>query len=82
MEGFFDGFLQGWELLWSLINSHPLVPFILVGSFLIVISSTIAGIIVNTIRENKLRKSGMLEVDKMSGRMFEEYLHALFNGKG
>ncbi|MGP4064079.1 restriction endonuclease [Oceanobacillus sp. M65] len=82
MEGFFDGFLQGWGLLWFLINSHPAVPFILVGSFLLVIGSTIAGIIVNTIRENKLRKSGMLEVDTMSGRKFEEYLYALFKGKG
>lgn len=38
--------------------------------------------IVNVLREQKLRKSGILEVDKMSGRMFEEFLQALLKAKG
>ncbi|MRX74019.1 restriction endonuclease [Bacillus lacus] len=33
-------------------------------------------------RERKLRKSGILEVDKMPGRKFEEYLHALLKARG
>jgi len=33
-------------------------------------------------RERRLKKSGILEVDKMSGRKFEEYLQVLLKAKG
>ena len=33
-------------------------------------------------RERRLKKSGILEVDKMSGRKFEEYLQILLKAKG
>ncbi|TFE04223.1 restriction endonuclease [Jeotgalibacillus salarius] len=39
-------------------------------------------IIVNMLREQKLKKSCILEVDQMSGRKFEEYLQILMKSKG
>lgn len=45
------------------------------GSFLFLL-------IIQMLRQYKLRKSGILEVDKMSGRMFEAFLHALLKARG
>jgi restriction system protein len=76
---FFDGFKMGLNLLWTMLTAEPLLTFgiiVFFGSFLIF------ALIVNLLREQKLRKSGILEVDKMSGRKFEEYLQALLKAKG
>ena len=47
----------------------------MVGSFLL-------SLIVQIIRKYRLKKSGITEVDKMSGRTFEEYLELLLRGRG
>lgn len=77
--GFFEGFKMGLDLLWSMLTAEPLLTLGIIVFFggLLIIS-----LIVNVIREQKLRKSGILEVDKMSGRKFEEYLQALLKTKG
>ena len=76
---FFEGFKMGLDFLWSMLTADPqftvgLIVFI--GCFLLF------ALIVNVLRELKLRKSGILDVDKMSGRKFEEYLQVLLKGKG
>lgn len=76
---FFDGFKMGLDLLWSMLTAEPLLTLgiiVFFGGFLIF------AMIVNVLREQKIRKSGILEVDKMSGRKFEEYLQALLKAKG
>lgn len=76
---FFDGFKMGLDLLWSMLTAEPLLTF---GIIVFFGSSLIFALIINVLREQKLRKSGILEVDKMSGRKFEEYLQALLKAKG
>lgn len=76
---FFDGYKIGLDLLWSMLTADPLLILgimVFFGGFLIL------ALIVNVLREQKLRKSGILEVDKMPGRKFEEYLQALLKAKG
>ncbi|WP_235976342.1 restriction endonuclease [Niallia circulans] len=77
--GFFESFKMGLDLLWSMLTADPLLTFgiiVFFGGLLLV------ALIVNLLREQKLRKSGILEIDKMSGRKFEEYLLALLKAKG
>jgi len=76
---FFDGFKMGLDLLWSMITAEPLLTL---GIIVIFGGSLIFALIVNVLREQKLRKSGILEVDKMSGRKFEEYLQTLLKANG
>ncbi|RKQ13576.1 restriction endonuclease [Oceanobacillus bengalensis] len=57
-------------------------PLLLIGIIVIIGGFLIAALIVNIIREQRLKKSGILEVDNMSGRKFEEYLQALLKAKG
>lgn len=70
---------MGLDLLWSILTADPLLSIgilIFFGGYLLFV------LIVNMVSEQRLRKSGILEVDKMSGRRFEEYLQALLNTKG
>lgn len=76
---FFDGFKMGLDLLWSILTAEPLFT---IGILIFFGGSLLFALIVNMVREQKLRKSGILEVDKMSGRKFEEYLQALLKAKG
>lgn len=76
---FFDGFKMGLDLLWSMLTAEPLLTL---GIIVFFGGSLIFALIVNVLREGKLKKSGILEVDKMSGRKFEEYLQALLKAKG
>lgn len=79
VDNFFEGFKIGLNLLWSILTAEPFVTIsfiVLIGSFFLF------ALLVNALREQKLRKSGILEVDKMSGRKFEEYLQALLKVKG
>jgi restriction system protein len=76
---FLKGFWLGIELLWSVLMAAPLLTFTLVVFFA---GSLLFAFIVKLLREQKLRKSGILEVDKMSGRRFEEYLQALLKNRG
>ncbi|MBW8350257.1 restriction endonuclease [Bacillus sp. IITD106] len=67
------------DLLWSILSADPL----LTGVFIIFFSGTfILAIILNIIGQYKLRKSGIMEVDKMSGRKFEEFLRVLLITRG
>lgn len=76
---FFEAFKMGLDLLWSIITAEPLLTL---GLIVFLGGSLILALIVNVLRERKLRKSGILEVDKMSGRKFEEFLQALLKSKG
>lgn len=76
---FWDGFKMGLDILWSMLTAEPLLTVSILAFFG---GSLLFALIVNIIREQKLRKSGILEVDKMSGRKFEEYLQALLKAKG
>lgn len=76
---FFTGFKLGIELLWSIISAEPILTITLAVFFIGTL--TIAGV-ANFIREQKLRKSGILEVDQMSGKVFEEYLKGLLKQRG
>ncbi|MBW8351673.1 restriction endonuclease [Bacillus sp. IITD106] len=79
LSDFFSGFKTGFELLWSILSAEPLF-FITILVF--IGGSLLFALIVNILREQKLRRSGILEVDKMKGRKFEEYLQALLKAKG
>ncbi|MDN4605894.1 restriction endonuclease [Sporosarcina highlanderae] len=57
-------------------------PLLTLGIIVFFGGSLIFALIVNTLGEGKLKKSGILEVDKMSGRKFEEYLQALLKAIG
>ncbi|MGM8215908.1 restriction endonuclease [Bacillaceae bacterium W0354] len=77
--GFFESFKMGIDLIWSILTADPVFTMILLvifGGF------TLFAIVVNVFREQRLRKSGILEIDKMSGRKFEEYLKSLLKAKG
>lgn len=70
---------MGLELFWSIITADPkfttgLIVFF--GGYLAFILA------VKIVRQQRLRKSGILEVDKMSGRLFEEYLEVLLKARG
>ncbi|SDJ27511.1 restriction endonuclease [Salimicrobium halophilum] len=75
---FFEGFKMGLELLWSMLTAIPLLTLGLILFFIGALSVAMIG---KVLREHKLRKSGILEVDKMSGRKFEEYLQALLKAR-
>ncbi|TMN23814.1 restriction endonuclease [Lentibacillus cibarius] len=62
-----------------MLTAEPLLTW---GLIVFVIGTLIFAFIVDTIKEQKLRKSGMREIDKMSGRKFEEYLQAQLKTSG
>ncbi|WP_226036119.1 restriction endonuclease [Aquibacillus saliphilus] len=77
--GFFESVKMGFDLLWSMLTADPLVTISIIvffGGLLIL------ALIVNMLRELRLRKSGILEIDKMPGRKFEEYLKPLLKARG
>ncbi|MFC4712959.1 restriction endonuclease [Planococcus dechangensis] len=79
LEGFTEGLLIGIGMLWNIAMAEPLLIGI-VGLF--VVGSYVLALTVNVIRKQKLKKSGILEVDKMKGKEFEEYLRVLFIERG
>ncbi|EOR21900.1 restriction endonuclease [Niallia nealsonii AAU1] len=76
---FFTGVKLGFELFWGIITAEPMLTLVLVIFF---IGSVVFASIVNFFRQQKLKKSGILEVDKMKGKVFEEYLQVLLRNKG
>src|SRR5690554_6627208 len=76
---FLDGFKMGLDLLWSILTAEPLLTLVIIVFFS---GPIIVALIVNVYREQRLRRSGILEIDKMSGRKFEEYLQILLKAKG
>ena len=77
--GLTEGFGLGLEMIWSIVLANPLLIGFLAFFF---ISSLLLGLIKKTMRHNKLKKSGILNVDEMTGRQFEEYLRVLFRERG
>lgn len=79
MEGFLSGFQLGVELMWSIATAEPqLTGFLIIfglGAFLL-------AVITNILKDCKLRRSGMLQVDQMKGKEFEDYLRVLFLERG
>lgn len=79
MEGFLSGFQLGLELMWSIATAEPqLTGFLIIfglGAFLL-------ALITNILKDRKLRRSGMLQVDQMKGKEFEDYLRVLFLERG
>jgi len=76
---FLTGLRVGFELLWAILTAEPMLTMFLVIFF---VGSLIWAFVVNYLRQQKLRKSGILEVDKMTGKVFEEYLQGLLKHKG
>lgn len=76
---FTEGFGMGLEMMWSIVLANPMLIGILVFFF---ISSVLLGLIKRTWKHNKLKKSGILNIDEMTGREFEEYLRVLLREKG
>ena len=76
---FLTGLRVGFELLWAILTAEPMLTMILVIFF---VGSLIWAFVVNYLRQQKLRKSGILEVDKMTGKVFEEYLQGLLKHRG
>lgn len=76
---FTEGFGMGLEMVWDIVLANPLLIGFLAIFF---ISSLLLGLITKTLRHNKLKKSGILNVDEMTGREFEEYLSVLFCERG
>lgn len=74
----FDGLKMGLDLLWSLLTASPLLT---IGILVLIVSSLLVEWISNILRDRKLKKSGILQVDKMSGREFEQYLHIMLKDK-
>lgn len=79
-----------WDVLKSIVNvffklckdmltNHPWLSSILI---IIFITPVLFSWIINFLDEKRLQKSGMLEVDKMTGERFEKYLAVLFKARG
>ncbi|TWT05600.1 restriction endonuclease [Planococcus sp. CPCC 101016] len=66
-------------MIWSIVLANPQLIGILTFFF---ISSVLLGLIKKTLRHNKLKKSGIWNVDEMTEREFEEYLRVLFHERG
>ncbi|GAA5416862.1 hypothetical protein Pryu01_01901 [Paraliobacillus ryukyuensis] len=77
--GFFEGFKMGLDLLWSMLTAEPLLTL---GIIIFFGGCLLFAFIIQLLNEHKLRQSGISDVDKMTGRKFEEYLHALLKTKG
>ena len=79
MEGFFSGFQLGLELMWSIATAEPqLTGFLIIFG----LGAVLLALITNILKDRKLRRSGMLQVDQMQGKEFEDYLRVLFLEKG
>ncbi|MFC4557846.1 restriction endonuclease [Virgibacillus kekensis] len=77
--GLLEGFKMSIDIFWSLLTAEPSLAIgicVMIGCYFLFLLT------INSIREQKLRKSGISEVDKMRGRKFEEYLQTLFKAKG
>lgn len=70
---------MGLDLLWSILTADPLLLVIII---LFIASFVIYGVIVNVVREHRLKRSGIKDIDEMSGNKFEEYLLILLKGRG
>lgn len=75
----YDGFELGVDLFWSIITAEPL----LTGTLILLFIGSYSVVFIKEILWNrKLKKSGILQIDEMTGREFEEYLRVLFLERG
>ncbi|WP_083509177.1 restriction endonuclease [Planococcus rifietoensis] len=79
MEEFFSGFQLGLDMLWSIATAEPQLAGFLV---VFVLGAFSLALITNILRDRKLKRSGMLQVDQMKGKEFEDYLRVLFLERG
>lgn len=76
---FLTGFRWGLEAIWAILSADPKFTLTLVLFILCILLFTFT---MELIRYRRLKKSGILEVDNMPGKVFEEYLQTLLNHRG
>jgi restriction system protein len=76
---FLTGVKLGFDLFLSIFTAEPMLTLVFVIFF---VGTVVLTFIVSFLRQQKLKKSGILEVDKMNGKVFEEYLQVLLRNKG
>jgi restriction system protein len=76
---FFTAFRIGLETFWIILTAEPKLTMTFLAIFL---GAIIWATMINFLRQQRLRKSGILEVDKMPGKVFEEYLQVLLRKRG
>lgn len=79
MMDFFTGFRIGFETFWTILTAEPKLTMTFLAIFL---GAIIWATVINFLRQQRLRRSGMLEVDKMPSKVFEEYLQVLLKKRG
>lgn len=70
---------MGFDLFWGILTADPALTFGLIvffGTGLLLV------FIIKLIQYNKIKRSGILEIDKMKGSLFEDYLYILLKSKG
>ncbi|WP_238343585.1 restriction endonuclease [Gracilibacillus saliphilus] len=65
--------------MWSILAAEPLLTL---GIILFIALFVIYEIIIKIIKEYRLKRSGIKDIDEMSGNKFEEYLLILLKGRG
>jgi len=66
---------------YGMVNGESLIaPFVAAGSVLA--AGVIITLLIRRAKMQKLRRSGIFEIDKMDGRQFEHYLGLLFKSQG
>ncbi|WEK56243.1 MAG: restriction endonuclease [Candidatus Cohnella colombiensis] len=77
--------LIGVLMVGSLFGTYYITKSMTTGVFVAVIAVVIYAMIallVNQAKVERLKKSGIADIDKMSGRQFEHYLNHLFKAHG
>ncbi|WP_230200232.1 restriction endonuclease [Bacillus niameyensis] len=74
-----ENWKMGIDLFWGIVTAEPKLTLFII---LLTVIPLIVSFISYTIKQYKLKKSGILEVDKMSGGTFEEYLGVLLKSRG
>jgi restriction system protein len=77
--GFLEGFKIGFDLLWTILMAEPLLTL---GIFSLLGLVIAIPLIQDIRREQRLKESGIREIDQMSGQNFEEYLKVLLKSLG
>jgi restriction system protein len=76
---FLDGLQMSFELLLKIVAAEPALTLLLIIMFIMYIAVLFT---MNFIKHQRLKKSGILEIDKMNGQTFEEYLKVLLENRG
>ncbi len=79
MPSFSESFGMGFDLMWGILTADPGLT---IGLIVFFGSGFLLVFIINLIQYNKIKRSGILEIDKMKGGVFEDYLYTLLKSKG